>query len=158
MTTAAHGATNAHGAVIATRPASMPLHDIEMSGFPYLALVHAIADHEADARGEQRVDRDEADAQVGRAERRARVEAHPAEHEHQRADHDVAEVVAGDRVRRAVLVELPDAGPEDHRQRERRPAAGGVHDAGAGEVDRAVAEVQGLPRWASQPPPHTHMP
>ena len=43
MTTAAHGATNAHGAVIATRPASMPLHDIEMSGLPYFAFVYAIA-------------------------------------------------------------------------------------------------------------------
>src|SRR5215471_20488456 len=43
MKTAAHGATNAHGAVIATNPASMPLHVIEMSGFPHCALVHAIA-------------------------------------------------------------------------------------------------------------------
>src|SRR5436189_2882850 len=43
MRHAAHGATNAHGAVMATRPASMPLHDIEISGLPYLALVHAIA-------------------------------------------------------------------------------------------------------------------
>src|SRR5205823_8125633 len=39
MTDAAHGATKAHGAVIATRPANMPLQDIDMSGFPYLALV-----------------------------------------------------------------------------------------------------------------------
>src|SRR5437762_3059914 len=43
MTLAAHGATNAHGAVMATKPASIPLHDIEMSGLPYLALVHAMA-------------------------------------------------------------------------------------------------------------------
>ena len=57
---AAHGATNAHGAVIATRPASMPLHDIEMSGFPYLALVHAIAVTKPKHAGEQRVDRDDA--------------------------------------------------------------------------------------------------
>src|SRR5258707_15217392 len=34
ITHAAHGATNAHGAVMATRPASMPLHDMEMSGLP----------------------------------------------------------------------------------------------------------------------------
>src|SRR6202171_4042532 len=34
MMTDAVGPTNAHGAVIATRPASMPLHAIEMSGFP----------------------------------------------------------------------------------------------------------------------------
>ena len=59
-------------------------------------------------------------------------------------DHDVAEVVAGEGVGRAVLVELADPGPEDHRQRQRRPPAGGVHDAGAGEVDRAVAPVQRL--------------
>src|SRR6476619_5985054 len=43
ITAAAHGATNAQPAVIATRPASMPLHDIEMSGLPYFAFVHAMA-------------------------------------------------------------------------------------------------------------------
>jgi len=43
MITAAHGATKAHGAVIATRPASIPLHDIEMSGLPYLAFVVPMA-------------------------------------------------------------------------------------------------------------------
>ena len=43
MTTAAHGATNAHGAVIATSPASIPLHDIEMSGFPHLEYVQPAA-------------------------------------------------------------------------------------------------------------------
>src|SRR5262249_6376090 len=43
MKTAAQGGTNAPGAVIATSPASMPLHVIEMSGFPHLALVHAMA-------------------------------------------------------------------------------------------------------------------
>ena len=43
MMTAAHGATNAHPAVIATSPASMPLHDIEMSGLPYFTLVMIIA-------------------------------------------------------------------------------------------------------------------
>src|SRR5258706_7160657 len=43
ITEAAHGATKAHGAVIATRPASIPLHDMDMSGLPYRAFVHAIA-------------------------------------------------------------------------------------------------------------------
>ena len=59
MTTAAHGATNAHGAVIATSPASMPLHDIEMSGLPHLRVRPRHRDDEADARREQCVDRDE---------------------------------------------------------------------------------------------------
>src|SRR5437868_1125198 len=34
MSTAAHGATKAQGPVMATRPASMPLHIIEGSGLP----------------------------------------------------------------------------------------------------------------------------
>ena len=34
MTAAAHGATNAHGAVIATSPASNPLPNMPGSGFP----------------------------------------------------------------------------------------------------------------------------
>src|SRR4051812_19963407 len=41
---AAHGATNAHPAVIATHPASIPLHDIEMSGLPHFAFVQIMAD------------------------------------------------------------------------------------------------------------------
>src|SRR5262245_593639 len=43
MTEAAQGATKAQGAVMATRPASIPLQDMEMSGLPYRALVHAMA-------------------------------------------------------------------------------------------------------------------
>ncbi len=34
MTAAAHGSTKAHGAVMATRPPSMPLTIIPGSGFP----------------------------------------------------------------------------------------------------------------------------
>ena len=34
MTAAAHGCTNAHGAVIATRPASMPFAIMPGSGLP----------------------------------------------------------------------------------------------------------------------------
>src|SRR5690242_9905907 len=43
MSAAAHGDTKADGAVIATSPASIPLHDIEMSGLPYLNPVNAMA-------------------------------------------------------------------------------------------------------------------
>src|SRR5450432_2514624 len=43
MTTDAQGATNAHGAVIATSPASMPLQVIEMSGLPHFQFVQHIA-------------------------------------------------------------------------------------------------------------------
>ena len=37
----------------------MPLHDIEMSGLPYLSFGHAIAMTKPTHAGEQRVDRDE---------------------------------------------------------------------------------------------------
>ena len=72
ITVAAQGATKAQGAVMATSPASMPLHVIEMSGFPHFQLVQAMARIAPGARGEQRVDGDDADPQVGGAERRAR--------------------------------------------------------------------------------------
>src|SRR5579872_1406283 len=38
------GLTKAHGAVIATSPASIPLHAIEMSGLPNLKYQNTIAD------------------------------------------------------------------------------------------------------------------
>ena len=85
------------GAVMATSPASMPLHVIEMSGFPHFQLVQAIAMIAPADAASSVLTATIADAQVGRAERRAGVEAHPAEREHQRADHDVAEVVPGER-------------------------------------------------------------
>src|SRR5262245_31427194 len=44
MTTAEFGPTKAHGAVIATRPASMPLQAIEMSGLPNIAYQVTSAD------------------------------------------------------------------------------------------------------------------
>src|SRR5436190_22035557 len=43
MITAEVGDTNAHGAVIATRPASIPLHAIVMSDFPNLSHQKNIA-------------------------------------------------------------------------------------------------------------------
>ena len=148
ITVAAQGATKAQGAVMATRPASMPLHVIEMSGFPHFQLVQHMASDRARGRGEQRVDRDDADPQVSGAERRAGVEAHPPEGQDQRADDDVAEVVPGERPDRPVLSVLADAGSEQHRQREGGPAAGRMHDAGPGEVDRAVTEVRATARGA----------
>ena len=43
MTTADVGVTKAHGAVMATRPASMPLQAMVMSGFPNLKYQKSIA-------------------------------------------------------------------------------------------------------------------
>src|SRR6266487_3521131 len=43
ISTADGAVTNAHGAVIATRPASAPLAIIEGSGFPYLPNLYSLA-------------------------------------------------------------------------------------------------------------------
>src|SRR5213594_2219205 len=43
ISTADGAVTNAHGAVIATRPASAPLAIIEGSGFPYLNHMYSMA-------------------------------------------------------------------------------------------------------------------
>ncbi len=52
MMTAEFGETNAQGAVIATRPASMPLHAIEISGLPKRKYqkISAVAEAETAAR------------------------------------------------------------------------------------------------------------
>ena len=43
ITAAAHGAINAHGAVMATRPASMPFTIMPGSGFPVFRVMYNIA-------------------------------------------------------------------------------------------------------------------
>ena len=73
---------------------------------------------DAGGRREVRVQRDvreEADAAEVDAERRARVEAEPAEPEDQRSEDGVGHVVARDRVRAPVLAEPADSGPEEQR-------------------------------------------
>ena len=125
---AAHGATNAHAAVIATSAATAPFSIIERSGF--LITIQDVSTAPSTPAGsrEVRVQRDvreEADAAVVDAERRARVEAEPAEPEDDDAERREGHVVARDRVRLPVRAELPDARPEQQRPGERRPARPG---------------------------------
>ena len=79
---------------------------------------------------------------VGRRERRSAVEAEPTEQQDDHAHEGHRDVVTRDRLRPAVLSILADAGTEHDRTRERGHASHRVHDAGAGEVDVAVAEVR----------------
>src|SRR5437762_9592694 len=99
----------------------------------------------AGAAREHGVHGDRADAEVAgarRPERASGVEAEPAEGEDEAAEQHHRDVMARDRVRRAVAVELADARADDHRDRERGEAADGVHDPRAGEVAVAVAELE----------------
>ena len=121
MSTAAQGSTNAQGAVIATRPASMPLHIIVGSGLrPFM---HIMSDHAGNAApvmpAKHGVHHDEADAQVGAGQRRARVKAEPTEGQDERSEHDHRHVVARHRLRLAIDV-FADARANHHRARQAR--------------------------------------
>ena len=57
------------------------------------------------------------------------------------AENDHRHIVSRHGLRLAPRIVLADARPDDHRARESDDAAHRVHDARAGEVDRAVAEA-----------------
>ena len=97
-----------------------------------------------EGRGERGVHGHEGEAGVGRRERRRGVEPEPAEQQDERTEHRHRDVVARQRTRLAVAVELADAGPEHDGAGEGGDATHGVHDAGAGEVDVAEAPLHAL--------------
>ena len=66
MTAAAHGATKAHGAVMATRPASMPLAIMPGSGLPVRHMIQNIATIDAEGTGDGGVGRHDGELDVGR--------------------------------------------------------------------------------------------
>ena len=144
ITAAAQGCTNAHGAVIATRPASMPLAIIPGSGFLRPELHPEHRDDGTEGAGERGVHGDDREPVVRRRERRRGVEAEPTEQQDERAEHRHRDVVRGEHPRLAVGPVLPDPGTEDERAGQSGDATHHVHDAGAGEVDVAVAHARGL--------------
>ena len=97
---------------------------------------------------EVRVQRDvgeEADAAEVDAERRARVEAEPAEPEDDHAERRERHVVARDRVRLPVVRELADPRPEQQRSGEAGERALVVDDGRAGEVLHAPSRTASRP-------------
>ncbi len=151
ITAAAQGETNAQGAVIATEPASMPFAIMPGSGLPH-ALHHVEhPDRGTERRGEGGVRRDDRELHVGRRERRRGVEAEPAEQQDERAEHCHRDVVAGQRPWLAVRAELADPGTDDDGAGKGRNSTGGMHDAGAGEVHVAEAELHRVAELAEPP-------
>ena len=76
-------------------------------------------------------------------ERRAGVEAEPAEREDERAEHDHRDVVAGNGIGACRLASyLPMRGPRILAPTSAITPPGHVHDRAAGEVDVAVAEAE----------------
>ncbi len=140
------GVTKAHGAVIATSPASMPLAIIPGSGLPVRRVTHSIAIGRPERPGDRCVRRNGGELNVGGGERRGGVEAEPAEQEDERAEQRHRDVVSGERAWLAVAAVLADAWAEHEGAGEGSRAADGVDDARAGEVDVAGAEVHRVPR------------
>ena len=101
--------TKALGAVMATRPASMPLHIIDGSGFsPRTNISQNMQPKRRGRAGQHRVDHDERNSQVGAGQGRARIKPEPTEGQNERADANHRNVVARNRPRLAVDV-LADA-------------------------------------------------
>ena len=88
-------------------------------------------------------------AVTSHAHRATRVESEPAEPEHEAADEGRRHVVARDGVDPAIGAVLAEAGPQDDRTCEGRPAAHGVHHRAAGKVP----EVPFLGEVAEAPDP-----
>src|SRR5213593_4467329 len=131
ISTAEGAVTKAHGAVMATRPASVPFASIEGSGLPYLIHMYTIAVMPPAA-------------QVRARERRPGVEAEPPEGENERPGERHRDVVTGDRVGAAVVVVLAAARTQQRGGEERHHPARHVHHGRSREIDMAVAEPQVL--------------
>ena len=157
MTAAAHGATKAHGAVIATRPASMPLTimpGIGLSGLEH----HVVHRHRrADGAGDRGVRRDRGELHVGDGEGRCGVEAEPAEQQDEAAELSHRDVVRRYRpsaCRRArtcrCVVPARSLRPARrlHRRRARRRSRRSRRTPHRGSSCPTLL--------ASQPPPHVH--
>ena len=141
MTAAAHGSTNAQGAVIATSPASMPLHIIVVSGLSPFTMSVTIAAERTDDAGEHRVHDNEADAQIGARECRTRIKSEPAESQDERSQHDHRHVVTRHGIAVYLCIEFANARPDDHRSRQRDNAAHRVNNTRTGEIDRSMTKT-----------------
>ena len=118
----------------------MPLAIMPGSGLPVRHITQTIDATAPNARSDGRVGRDHRELHVRHCERRGGVEAEPTEEQDERTEHRHRDVVTGQRPWLAVL-ELADAGTDHDCTGERGSSAHCVHDAGAGEVDVADAEL-----------------
>ena len=133
------------GAVMATRPASMPLPLIEASGLPFNDPHIEQRAECCSAAGQHGVDGNGANAQVaggGSAQRAAGVESEPAEGQDEAADQHRRDVVADDGVGRAVAIEFADARADDHSHSQSRQSAHSMHHARSGKVAIALAQAE----------------
>ena len=155
----ADGTDERAGAVMATRPASMPLAVMDGVG-----LAPDLPDQEhgrqaSGGRSDERVD-DHGEAQIGRRQGRGPIEAHPAEHQDDDAQDGHGHVVsrgwpAACRPCRTCRCEdrAPGRARQSRRNRQRRAPRPSRRS-----PPPHVRVPRLRPRAASQPPPHTQLP
>ena len=135
----------AHGAVMATRPASMPLTIMPGSGLPVLRIITNIAVTAPKAPAMAVLVATTANWTSVAASVEAALKPNQPNSRMKQPSMAIGMWWPGQRVGRAVLVVLADAGTEHDGTGEAGDAADGVHDAGAGEVDVAGTEAHGVP-------------
>ena len=150
MTAAAHGCTKAHGAVMATRPASMPLAIIPGSGLPVRIITQNMAIVAPNAAAMAVLVAMTPNRMSVAASVDAALKPNQPNSRMNVPSMAIGMWWAGERAWLAVLAVLADARSEHERTGEGGDAAHGVHDAGAGEVDVAEAGVDALAE-AGQP-------
>ncbi len=124
----------------ATRPATAPDAPPSIEGLPDTSRSDAHPGQQPGSRRDEGVDHRHRGKAV-RLERRAGVEAEPADPQQPRADHGQRQ-----RMRRHRFLQMADARPGERDPDQARDAGIDVHHRAAGEVDRAEPEQQPVRR------------
>src|SRR5262249_55639735 len=102
------------------------------------------------------VNRDACDSQVGRPERRARVESHPAEEQNERPRDYVNKIVRGKNTNLAVPLKLSDSWSKNDGEGHRTESTYRVNHTRSSEIDISMSQIHGRPELrepASSPSP-----
>ena len=140
-----HGLVKAHGAVIATRPASMPLAIIPGSGLPVFLIITNIDTTAPKAPAIAVLAATVANWTSVAAKVEAALKPNQPNSRMNVPSIAIGMWWPGMALAVPSLLNLPMRGPSTMAPASAGHAADGVHDAGAGEVDVADAEVHGVP-------------
>ena len=136
MASAPFRPTKPAAGVMATRPATAPDAAPSSDGLPLVDPFHQRPRHHRRGRGQEGVDEGDRGDAAG-FQRRAGVEAEPADPQDRRADHGQGQVVRLDR-----LAPVADALADHVRADQAGDRGIDVHDGAAGEIQRALGEQE----------------
>ena len=140
------GVTKAHGAVIATSPASMPLTIMPGSGLPTRRVIHSMATTAPKAPAMAVFAGDRGELDIGRREGRRGVEAEPAEQQDERAELAIGMLWPGSARGLPSGPYLPIRGPSTTAPANAATPPTAWTTPRAGEVDVAGPQAHRVPR------------